>query len=151
MAINDLFRVRFWHRAAYQPDSVDADRSRLAGPLPLPPRRADELAWTRYRAGLDRRGAVAWRVLGRRLGGLAGGQIGRSLVRMHVAALPAAIFALAVAVVVTLALPTGRPGAFLIVVVGGAGALLCYLAAARALRLQEVTDLAAMARSRLRP
>jgi putative peptidoglycan lipid II flippase len=94
---------------------------------------------------------VAWRVLGRRLGGLAGGQIGRSLVRMHVAALPAAIFALAVAVVVTLALPTGRAGAFPIVVVGGAGALLCYLAAARALRLQEVTDLAAMARSRLRP
>jgi putative peptidoglycan lipid II flippase len=94
--------------------------------------------------------AVAWRVLGRRLGGLAGGQIGRSLVRMHVAALPAAIFALAVAVVVTLALPTGRTGAFLIVVVGGAGALLCYLAAARALRLQEVTHLTAMARSRLR-
>jgi putative peptidoglycan lipid II flippase len=94
--------------------------------------------------------AVAWRVLGRRLGGLAGRQIGRSLVRMHVAALPAAIFALAVAVVVTLALPTGRTGAFLIVVVGGAGALLCYLAAARALRLQEITDLTAMARSRLR-
>jgi putative peptidoglycan lipid II flippase len=94
--------------------------------------------------------AVAWRVLGRRLGGLAGRQIGRSLVRMHVAALPAAIFALAVAVVVTLALPTGRTGAFLIVVVGGAGASLCYLAAARALRLQEITDLTVMARSRLR-
>jgi putative peptidoglycan lipid II flippase len=94
--------------------------------------------------------AVAWRVLGRRLGGLAGRQIGRSLVRMHVAALPAAIFALAVAFVVTLALPTGRTGAFLIVVVGGAGASLCYLAAARALRLQEITDLTAMARSRLR-
>jgi putative peptidoglycan lipid II flippase len=93
---------------------------------------------------------VAWRVLGRRLGGLAGRQIGRSLVQMHVAALPAAIFALAVAVVVTLALPTGRTGAFLIVGVGGAGALLCYLAAARVLRLQEVTDLTVMARSRLR-
>jgi putative peptidoglycan lipid II flippase len=94
--------------------------------------------------------AVAWRVLGRRLGGLAGRQIGRSLVRMHVAALPAAIFALAVAVVVTLALPAGRTGAFLIVVVGGTGALLCYLTAARVLHLQEVTDLTAMVRSRLR-
>ena len=94
--------------------------------------------------------AVAWRVLSRRLGGLAGRQIGRSLVRMHVAALPAAIFALAVVVVVSLVQPTGRTGAFLIVVLGGAGALLCYLAAARALHLPEVTDLTTMVRSRLR-
>jgi putative peptidoglycan lipid II flippase len=94
--------------------------------------------------------AIAWRVLSRRLGGLGGRQIRRSLVRMHVAALPAAFFALAVAVVVTVVISAGRTGAFLIVVAGGAGAVLCYLAVARALRLEEVAELTAIARSRLR-
>jgi putative peptidoglycan lipid II flippase len=93
---------------------------------------------------------LAWRVLSRRLGGLAGDEIGRSLVRMHIAAVPAAIFALAVALAVTLALSTARSGAFLIVVFGGAGALLCYFGAARALGVAEVTDLIGMVRSRLR-
>jgi putative peptidoglycan lipid II flippase len=92
---------------------------------------------------------IAWRVLSRRLGGMDGRQIGRSLARMHVAALPAALFALGVAVVVTVVLSTGRAGAFVIVVIGGAGALLCYLAAARALRLHEVTDLMSTVRARL--
>jgi putative peptidoglycan lipid II flippase len=94
--------------------------------------------------------AIAWRVLSTRLGGLGGREIGRSLVRMHLAALPAAIFALAVALGVTVVLSTARSGAFLIVVVGGAGALLCYLGAARALHLAEVTDLTGMVRARLR-
>lgn len=93
---------------------------------------------------------LAWRVLSRRLGGLAGREIGRSLVRMHIAAVPAAIIALAVALGVTLALSTTRSGAFLTVVFGGAGALLCYLGAARALHVAEVTDLIGMVRSRLR-
>jgi putative peptidoglycan lipid II flippase len=93
---------------------------------------------------------IAWRILSRRLGGLGGRQIGRSLVRMHVAALPAAIFALAVSVIAILVYSTARSGAFLTVVVGGAGALLCYLGAARALRLQELTDLTSIVRSRLR-
>ncbi len=92
---------------------------------------------------------IAWRVLSRRLGGLGGREIGRSLVRMHVAAVPAAIFALAVAIVVGLTLSVGRAGAFVVVIVGGAGALLCYLGAARALRLREVTDLLSTVRSRL--
>ncbi len=92
---------------------------------------------------------IAWRLLSRRLGGLDGTAIGASLVRMHVAALPATLFALAVAIAVTSAVSTGRAGAFVIVVVGGAGAVLCYLGAARALRLSEVTDLLSMVRSRL--
>ena len=92
---------------------------------------------------------VAWRVLSRRLGGLGGREIGRSLVRMHVAALPAAIFALAVVVALDLVFSAGRISAFAAVVVGGAGALLCYLGAARALRLREVTDVLSMVRSRL--
>jgi putative peptidoglycan lipid II flippase len=95
-------------------------------------------------------GAVlAWIVLSRRLGGLAGRQVGASLAKMHAAAVPAALFALAVVVVVTLVLSTGKIAALLIVVVGGAGALVCYLAASRALRVTEVTDLTAMVRSRL--
>jgi len=49
-----------------------------------------------------------------------------------------------------LALSTARSGAFLVVVLGGAGALLCYLAAARALRVSEVTDLIGVVRTRLR-
>ena len=93
--------------------------------------------------------AIAWRVLSKRLGGMGGREIGRSLVRMHIAALPAAIFALAVAIVVTIGLSTGRAGAFVIVIVGGAGALLCYLAFARVLRLREVNDLVSMVRARL--
>ncbi len=93
--------------------------------------------------------AIAWRVLSGRLGGLAGRQILRTLVRLHVAALPAVIFALAVTVIVTLALSTSRGGAFLVVVIGGTGALLCYLAAARALRIAEVSDLISVVRSRL--
>jgi len=92
---------------------------------------------------------IAWRVLSNRLGGLAGREIGRSLARMHAAALPAAVFALAVAFLVSLALSTGRVGAFVIVVIGGAGALMCYLAVARVLRITEVTGLIGMVRSRL--
>jgi putative peptidoglycan lipid II flippase len=93
---------------------------------------------------------LAWRVLSRRLGGLAGHQIGRSLARMHAAAVPAAVFALLVSVLVGAVFSTGKAYSALIVVVGGAGALLIYVAAARALRVGEVTDLIGMVRSRLR-
>ena len=43
---------------------------------------------------------VAGRILSRRLGGLDGGAVTQTLVRMHVATIPAAIFALAVSVMV---------------------------------------------------
>ncbi len=92
---------------------------------------------------------VAWQILSKRLGGMAGREIGRSLLRMHAAALPAALFALAVAIVVGIALGTGKVAALAIVVAGGAGALAIYLAAARALRVGEVTDLIRQVRSRL--
>jgi len=93
---------------------------------------------------------IAWRVLSRRLVGLAGRQIGRSLIRMHAAAVPAALFALLVAVGVHAVLATGKVSSFVTLVVGGAGALACYMAAARLLKVTEVTDLTAMVRSRLR-
>ena len=96
-------------------------------------------------------GAVlAWRVLSRRLGGLAGHQIGRSLLRMHAAAVPAALFALIVALLITSVFSTAKIYAALIVVVGGAGALLIYVVVARKLRVTEVTDLMGMVRTRLR-
>ena len=92
---------------------------------------------------------VAWRVLSKRLGGLAGREIGRALAKMHAAALPAGLFALAVAIVVTLTLGAGKAGAFAIVAAGGAGALVIYLVAARAFRVTEVTELIGTVRSRL--
>jgi putative peptidoglycan lipid II flippase len=92
---------------------------------------------------------VAWQILSRRLGGMAGREIGRSLVKMHVAALPAAVFALGVVIAVTIALGSGKVASFAIVVAGGAGALLIYVVAARALRVTEVTALIGTVRSRL--
>lgn len=93
--------------------------------------------------------ALAWRVLSRRLGGLAGRQIGQSLARMHAAAVPAALFALVVVIAATLVLSTGKAAAFLVVIVGGAGAVAVYLACARTFRVTEVTDLTRMVRARL--
>ncbi len=93
---------------------------------------------------------IAWRILSRRLGGLAGHQIGRSLLRMHAAAVPAALFALVVAVIFHAAFSAGKASAVLILVVGGTGALVLYVGFARMLRVSEVTDLIGMVRSRLR-
>ncbi len=96
-------------------------------------------------------GAVlAWRVLSRRIGGLAGHEIGASLLRMHAAAVPGAVFALAVAVMVTGVFSVGKGAAVLVVLLGGGGALALYVMFARALRVVEVTSLLAMVRSRLR-
>ena len=93
---------------------------------------------------------IAWRILSRRLGGLAGHEIGRSLLRMHAAAVPAALFALIVAVIVHTVFAAGKPSAVVILVVGGAGALALYVLFARVMRVSEVTDLIGMVRSRLR-
>jgi putative peptidoglycan lipid II flippase len=93
---------------------------------------------------------IAWRALGRRLGGLAGHQIGRSLLRMHAAAVPAALFALVVAAMFHAAFSAGKLSALLTLVFGGAGALVLYVVFARMLRVAEVTDLLGMVRSRLR-
>jgi putative peptidoglycan lipid II flippase len=94
--------------------------------------------------------AAAWRVLARRTGGLDGYAIRRSLVRMHVAAIPGAIFAIAVAVMIGTVIPGGRLAALCTVVVGGAGAMLLYVIFAKAFRIRELTDLTATVRARLR-
>jgi putative peptidoglycan lipid II flippase len=84
---------------------------------------------------------IAWRILSRRLRGLEGYLISRSLVRMHAAALPAALL------VVVFGILTGN--AFVVVVIGGGLAWCMYLLFARALRIDEMTGLLQTMRARL--
>jgi putative peptidoglycan lipid II flippase len=84
---------------------------------------------------------LAWRILTRRLRGLDGYLIGRSLVRMHAAALPAALIAILVGMI------TGS--AIVDVIIGGGLALAMYLLFARALRIEEMTNLSRTVLSRL--
>jgi putative peptidoglycan lipid II flippase len=93
---------------------------------------------------------AAWRVLGRRVGGLDGHRVGSALLRMHLSALPAAIFAIAVTVMVGVILPAGRLGAAVTMILAGAGALLLYVMFARALRVRELTDLTGTVLARFR-
>src|ERR1022692_1542400 len=96
-------------------------------------------------------GAVlAWWVLSKRLDGLAGREIGVSLLRMHVAAFPAALFALAVSVMITGVFSTGKVASAAVVALGGSGALLFYVMFSKAARVTELADLTGMVRSRLR-
>jgi putative peptidoglycan lipid II flippase len=92
---------------------------------------------------------LAWLVLRKRLGGLAGRQIGQSLLRMHAAAVPAALFALVVTLALTAEFSTSKLWAAVIVIVGGGGAIGLYVGFARVLKISEVTDLIGMVRSRL--
>jgi putative peptidoglycan lipid II flippase len=93
---------------------------------------------------------IAWRVIGRRIGGLDGYAIRRSLVRMHWAAIPGAIFAIAVAFMVNAVIPGGRFGALATVVFGGSGALLMYVVFAKAAGISELSTLIKTVRARLR-
>ncbi len=82
---------------------------------------------------------LAWWVLSVRLRGLDGRAIGKSLVRMHVAAVPAALFALLITSVAGVLHPgEGRLSSALVVIVGGGGGLLIYLRFAQTLRVREV-------------
>jgi putative peptidoglycan lipid II flippase len=93
---------------------------------------------------------IAWRVVSRRIGGLDGYTIRSSLVRMHLAAIPGVIFAIAVAFMVNAIIPGGKFGALLTVVCGGSGALLMYVTFAKAAGVAELTDLIDTVRARLR-
>jgi murein biosynthesis integral membrane protein MurJ len=84
---------------------------------------------------------IAWRILSRRLRGLEGYRISRSLVRMHAAAVPAALLAVLAGIL------TGN--AFVVVVIGGGLAGCMYLVFARALRVDELTGLIRAMRARL--
>jgi putative peptidoglycan lipid II flippase len=93
---------------------------------------------------------VAWRVLSGRLGGLDGRAVTGSLLRMHGAAIPPAIFAIAVSVTVGVVIPAGHLNAFVTVVLAGLGGLLLYVMFAKAFRVSELTDLTKTVTGRFR-
>jgi putative peptidoglycan lipid II flippase len=93
---------------------------------------------------------IAWRVLSRRIGGLDGPAVTSSLVRMHVASLVPALFAVAVSLMVGVLLPTGRLGAFVILALAGSGGLLLYVMFARALHVRELAGLTETVSARFR-
>jgi putative peptidoglycan lipid II flippase len=93
---------------------------------------------------------AAWRVLSRRIGGLDGHTVRAGLVRMHAAAIPGAIFAIAVTVMIGAALSGGRIAALFTVAVGGSGAMLLYVLFAKSFGVAELNDLTKTVRARLR-
>jgi putative peptidoglycan lipid II flippase len=93
--------------------------------------------------------AIAWRLLARRVGSLDGRMVTRSLIRMHVAALPALVFAFVVSVVAGGVFHPGAVYGFVTVLIGGGGALLLYIIVAKALRLDELTQVMRMVTGRL--
>jgi putative peptidoglycan lipid II flippase len=93
---------------------------------------------------------ISWRILSQRMHGLGGREIAGSLGRMHVAAIPSAIFGLATTFAVGVLLPPGPLFGIITMVVGGAGSLLVYVLFARALHIIELDELSAGLRTRLR-
>ena len=91
-----------------------------------------------------------WRILARRVGGLDTRRIGKTLLRMHLAAIPGMIFALAVSVVIDRIAPAGTTAALATVAIGGSGGLMLYWLAARVLNVPEVSELTRSLRLRLR-
>jgi putative peptidoglycan lipid II flippase len=87
---------------------------------------------------------IAWRLLTKRVGSLDGWVVTRSLVRMHVASIPPLIFAVAVSAAVSVVIHPGAVNGFITVLIGGGGALLLYVIVARALRLDELSQLMRM-------
>ena len=82
-----------------------------------------------------------WWILARRAGGLDTRRIGKTLARMHVAAAPGMVFAIAVSLVIGRIAPGGTITALAIVAIGGGGGLLLYLLTARLIKVTEVGDL----------
>ena len=86
---------------------------------------------------------IAWWVLRKRTGGLDGRRIAWTLIKTLLAALPAMVFAIAMAMAVGVVFHPGAVNGFLTAVFGGAGALVLYLLFARALGVSELSDLTA--------
>ena len=85
--------------------------------------------------------ALSGKLLLRRVGSLDGRLIVRSLTRMHVAALPALIFAVLATVAFGALLGPGPLYGLAAVAIGGGGALLVYLRFARSLGVDELPEL----------
>jgi putative peptidoglycan lipid II flippase len=94
--------------------------------------------------------AIAWRILIRRTGGLDGRRIFSSVGRMHVAAIPGLIFAVAAALGVGVLVRPGTVNGLFTVAIGGLGGLALYVLFARALSIPEVTALWDTVSQRLR-
>jgi putative peptidoglycan lipid II flippase len=92
---------------------------------------------------------IAWRILSTRMRGLDGHRIASSLIRMHLAAIPGAIFALAITFSVGVILSPGPAFGIITVIVGGSGALLLYVLFAKAFGVSELTELGSGLRTRL--
>jgi putative peptidoglycan lipid II flippase len=88
--------------------------------------------------------AIAWRLLNRQVGSLDGRLVTRSLVRMHVATIPALIFAFVISLTVGSVVHAGPLFGLIVSVVGGGGALVLYVVMARALHLEELSALTRM-------
>jgi putative peptidoglycan lipid II flippase len=84
---------------------------------------------------------VAWRLLIRRVGSLDGRAITRSLVKMHIAAIPAAMFAIEMTFAIGVVIHPGTAFGLITLVVGGGGGLVLYMLIARWLRVAEVSQL----------
>jgi len=93
---------------------------------------------------------MAWLILSRRIGGLDGVTVASSLVRMHLASLAPACYAIAISLMIGVLFPAGRLGAFLILVLAGSGGLLLYVMFARALRVSELAGLTDTVMARFR-
>jgi putative peptidoglycan lipid II flippase len=92
---------------------------------------------------------AAWRVLGRRIGGLHGREIRAGLIKMHASAIPGMLFAIAVSLMVGVVLPAGPAAAIVTVTLAGCGSLLLYVLFAKAFGIGELTDLTGTVRARL--
>jgi putative peptidoglycan lipid II flippase len=92
---------------------------------------------------------IAWRILSRRMRGLDGHRIASSLIRMNLAAIPGAIFALAITFAVGVILSPGPAFGIITVIIGGSGAVLLYVLFAKALGVSELTELGGGLRTRL--
>jgi putative peptidoglycan lipid II flippase len=93
---------------------------------------------------------IAWLVLSRRIGGLDGPTVASSLVRMHLASLAPACYAIAISLMIGVVLPSGRLGAFVTLVLAGSGGLLLYVMFARAFRVRELAGLTETVTARFR-
>ena len=104
---------------------------------------------TRGQDGAHKRSQrCTWQLIRRKVGGLDGRAIGASLLRMHSAAAPAAVLALAVVLAAGLIVPAGRLGALVTALLAGAVAVLVYVLLARSFGVAELTELLADATSR---
>lgn len=92
---------------------------------------------------------IAWRVLSRRIGGLDGRRVIATLLRLHIAGIPALVFGYAMTLGFKAAFGPGLMTSVLTLAVGGSVGVLLYVLFARKLGAGEVTTLIGMVRAKL--